>query len=388
MGSAAPPLGKRIDDYLFRELLPLWAEHGWDRLHGGFFERLEADHSPSPLEHRRLTVCGRQLYVFSEAARLRPGTGHEDVAHRIYDYLVRRFWDHRFGGWFFTVALDGSPLDTGKDLYGHAFAMFGLAHYFQSFRRREALEIARETGHLLGRHLRLPAGWFASRAQQDWSIADHTLKQNPHMHLLEAYVALARANDEPAFREEAAALAELFQRHLFDAKAGILGEFFDERGRPHAETGNLVEPGHHFEWYWLIYEGSAFWHDARMLPAAERLFAWAERHGVDAEHGGVFDALDRQGHVVKDSKRIWPQCERIKAYTLRARAKLPRAEGDAARARLAALVEFLFAHYLLADGGWREVLDRKLEPQTTALPATTPYHLFLALSEALKALAA
>ncbi|MFI4986603.1 MAG: AGE family epimerase/isomerase, partial [Alphaproteobacteria bacterium] len=153
MDSPAAPLLRTIEDYLFRGLLPLLAEHGWDRQRGGFIERLEADHSPSPLDYRRLTTIGRGLFVFSAAARLRPQAGLEDVAHRAYDYLVRRFWDDRFGGWLFKVDLDGGPLDSAKDLYGHAFAMFGLAHYYRTFRRREALEIARETSRLLKRHL-------------------------------------------------------------------------------------------------------------------------------------------------------------------------------------------------------------------------------------------
>ncbi|MFI4988818.1 MAG: AGE family epimerase/isomerase, partial [Alphaproteobacteria bacterium] len=282
----------------------------------------------------------------------------------------------------------GGPLDSAKDLYGHAFAMFGLAHYYRTFRRREALEIARETSRLLKRHLRLPTGWFAAAAAQDWTVADRSLKQNPHMHLLEAFVALTQASDEPAYKEDAVALAELFHRRLFGDRTGTLGEFFDEAGRPHAETGRLVEPGHHFEWYWLLHEGADLWRDVRAMPAAERLFAWAERYGVDRELGGVFDLLDREGRVVKDTKRIWPQAERIKAYALRARIALPSKERENARRTLVSLLEFLFARYLLADGGWRESLDRTLIPRPTALPATTPYHLFLALSEALTALGA
>ncbi len=384
MDCAAAALRARIEDYLYRGLLPLWAEHGWDDARGGFHEQLEADHSPSRLDYRRLTVLGRQLYVFSQAAQSTSIAAFAALAHRAYDYLVRHFWDDRFGGWIFKVDLGGSPLDTTKDLYGHAFAMFGLAHYYRAFARREALEIARESNLLLKRHLLLPEGWFASAAKQDWSISGATLNQNPHMHLLEAYVALAAASKEAAFREDANVVVDLFHRYLFDAKSGTLGEFFDEKGLPHHERGRRIEPGHHFEWYWLLNEGAALWRDARTLRAAEILFRWAERHGVDAEIGGVFDALDRDGGLIKDSKRIWPQAERIKAQALRARANAARDD----RARLMTLVQFLFDNYLLADGGWRESLERSLAPNATALPGTSPYHIFLALSEALKALAA
>ena len=383
MSSAGADQSARIEDYLFGKLLPLLAERSWDHARSGFHEQLEADHSPSALGYRRLTVLGRQLFVFSEAAR-RTGTKHyAEIAHRAYDYLIERFWDDRFGGFFFKVDLGGSSLDTKKDLYGQAFAMFGLAHYHRAFARRDALERAGECSRLLKRHLLLPAGWLASGASREWRVSGKELNQNPHMHLLEAYVALEAASGDTGFGEDARAIVALFLERLFDQASGTLGEFFDERGQPHARKGARLEPGHHFEWHWLLNEGSRLWSDARTLAAAERLFDWAERSGVDEDKGGVYDVVDRVGAVLEDSKRIWPQAERIKAHAARSRREPSRHN----RARLATLVDFLFDRYLLADGGWHEGLTRALAPNATALPSTTPYHIFLALSEALKALA-
>ena len=31
-------------------------------------------------------------------------------------------------------------------------------------------------------------------------------------------------------------------------------EHFDENGQPAAARGNLIEPGHLYEWYWLVNE--------------------------------------------------------------------------------------------------------------------------------------
>ena len=382
MTAAFPEQSTRIADYLRTGLLPLWAERGWDRERGGCHEQLEPDRSPSPLGYRRLTVAGRQLYVFSEAARLGYAGAHAAHAHRIYEHLAKHFWDRDHGGWYFKIDLAGAPFDRTKDLYGQAFAMFGLAHYYASFGRREALELARETNRLVKRHLALPAGWFAAAAAEDWTVTERELEQNPHMHLLEAYVALDKATGEIGFQEDAAAVVELFHRQLYDAVSGVLGEFFDAAGRPEAARGHLVEPGHHFEWCWLLQEGATLWREAASAEAARALFEWAERYGVDRERGGVYDALDRAGAVVRDSKRLWPQTERIKAHAMRLRRE-PRAGGAAA---LAAQVEFLFEHYLAADGGWHERLDRTLAPIAAVLPATSCYHIFIGLTEALKAL--
>ncbi len=377
-------LAQGITRYLVEGLLPLWAGPGRDAARGGFHERLNAERRPLPLDYCRLTVCGRQLFVFSRAAGLGAPPEIQRVAHRIYEEMTERFWDRRHGGWLFKTDLAGQPLDPQKDLYAHAFVLFGLAHYYDCYRRPEALALARSTSDLLKRHLLLPSGWFASSAGADWTVSDRALNQNPHMHLLEAYISLYRASGDAEFKREAERLIELFHARLFDPATGILGEFFDDAGRVHPETGHRVEPGHHFEWSWLLHEFAGMSGDERSRPAAEALLRWASRCGIDSEHGGIFDQVDRSGAVIADTKRIWPLTECVKAYVARYRASRDAAN----RERALGFVDFLFAHYLLPDGGWREILRRDLSPHLAEMPATTCYHIFLGLTEALSVLAA
>ena len=50
-------------------VFPLWAEKGVDRAGGGFYEALDANAEPLPVD-RRFRVASRQTYAFITAGRL------------------------------------------------------------------------------------------------------------------------------------------------------------------------------------------------------------------------------------------------------------------------------------------------------------------------------
>jgi mannose-6-phosphate isomerase len=93
------------------------------------------------------------------------------------------------------------------------------------------------------------------------------------------------------------------------------------------------------------------------------------------------------GEILRDTKRIWPLTEYIKAESVRLNTGTEKESGRASKALINAL-DFLFSHYLLPNGGWRERLTRDLVCYDDRMPATTPYHIYLALIEARRALSA
>ncbi len=368
---------KAIDVYLRDGMLPLWASRGWDDVRGGWHERLRADHAPVELDYRRLTVCARQLFVYSKAAEFGLMDGARRIADRTFRYLVDHFLDSQ-GGWIFKVTAAGAPLDRTRDLYGHAFVLLGLADYWAISRDEQALDLARHADAVISGRFLLPAGWYAATASPDWSERTRPLLQNPHMHLLEAYLAAHALTADAACRETATRLVALFRTRLIDRESGTISEFRDESGQPDAVRGHIVEPGHHFEWFWLLHRAA----DVLGLPEcrgdAARLFEWAAAHGIDRRHGGVFDQVGTHGRVIADTKRLWPLTEYIKARAVR----LVETGSASERAALVAALELLFSAYLLPDGGWRERLRRDLSCYDDELPATSCYHILVALLEA------
>ncbi len=169
---------------------------------------------------------------------------------------------------------------------------------------------------MIDRDFRLETG-LAEALGVDGKPLPKMRRQNPHMHLLEACLFAYQTWGDEAFLVMADEMVGLFYGSFFDAVRCALVEFFDDDLKPHPEKGNQVEPGHYFEWVWLLkmhaeITGAEDRHDDVCL----KLLDWANRHGWDSDYGGIYDALMPDGAVIADTKRIWPFCEALKANAL------------------------------------------------------------------------
>ncbi len=370
-GHVATVLARQLRSHLFEELLPFWLERGRDRAHGGFHNRLLAGSlEPAPDDNKRLLVQARMLWAFSHAAQIGGPAFCWDAARREYVFLRESYWDPREGGWIFTVTPDGRPLDDRKDLYAHAFAMLACAGYARATGERSPLVLANATMDLLEAKLAdSEHGGFFDGADASWAQLREPRRQNPHMHLLEACLALDALGDGPRWGEAARRVGALFTARFRDPATGTLGEHFAPDWSPApGDAGRIVEPGHHYEWTWLLCALGE-------RREAEQLFDFAERHGL-APDGAVLDEVDRQGRVRRATRRLWPQLERIQALAALGRT-----------AELSRALELAFERYL-APGGrvWREHLDPDGQDVVGFHPATSVYHIVQALSDAIGAL--
>lgn len=363
--------------HLLGELLPFWRERGVDAEGGGFVSQLDASGRPCLDEPRRLLVQTRQVWVFSLGALAGGDRWMGELADAGSAALLRDYWDEEHGGFWLTTTPEGAPLDRSKDLYAHAFVLLALAARDACGDPR-ALPLARRTLSLLDEHLADErAGGYLESADADWTLRDGPRRQNPHMHLFEAALALAEREPEGPWTALARRLLELLETRFADAQGGILREYFAPDWAPAGdESGRITEPGHHFEWTWLLCEYARVAGDERPLALAERLFERASAAGIDPEHGGVFDRVDTDGAVLRDSKRLWPQTEYLKALAVR---------GD--RERLAAELERCWSRYRDPKSpGWIEHLARDGTPLSERMNATSVYHVWTALSAVAAAL--
>jgi mannose-6-phosphate isomerase len=355
------------------DLLALWHAHACDTDHGGYHNRLGHDLAPVVDDHKRLLVQTRLLWAFSEGVRLGAGDWAREAAQHAYRFLEEALQDPKNGGFFLSAGLGSAPVDARKDLYAHAFVIFALTQHAVISGDQEPLERAMDTLTLLDAHLSDPeGGGFWEGASVDWRPERGPRRQNPHMHLLEALLTLHAARSEAGLLERADALVDLCQARFVGRSGDVLHEQFEPDWTPRIAA---VEPGHHFEWVWLLHAYAAAGGRRAVAPLGERLHGFARRHGVDAD-GLVFDAVDVQGRVVRDGKRLWPQTEQIKALAAR---------GEHAELR-STLERVLDSYVDRNSGGWREQLDRGGHVVSDAMNATSVYHVVLALREAADAL--
>ena len=366
----------RLSRFARNTLLPLCRDHFCDPVHGGFHERLGADLIPVATGRKRLMVQARQLYVLSHAALLGDRSGAA-AADQGYRFLLGTYRDHVHGGWHFAATPEGEVLDGSKDLYGHVFLLFALAWLHRAFSAPGAIELAAETMDTLHARMALPYGGFHASAAQEWTPSDGPLLQNPHMHLFEAVLALHEVSGDSRWMEEADALVRLFRDRLFHRATGTLREVFEVGWITHPQRGSIVEPGHQFEWVWLLDRYCRQGGPIDVTAEIGSLFSFARSHGFDEEHGGIHDQVDPDGTPLLRTRRIWPVAETLKAYVAMA------GSGLATPAEADRMADHLLRNFVPDDrAGWHETLTREGVPTMTDLPGSTPYHVFLAAIEA------
>src|SRR5262249_33433988 len=178
------------------EALPFWATVGVDHARGGFHERL--DLTGRPVEHvpKRLMVQARQLYVYCHAGLLGWYEDARPLADRGVEYMLAAFYRPDGGpGFVHSLAPDRGIADSTRDLYGHAFALFGLAWYHRLTRDSEVLKVADATLAFLDEELGSRNGGYSDAKPP----RDAVRRQNPHMHLFEALLALHAATEDTKY---------------------------------------------------------------------------------------------------------------------------------------------------------------------------------------------
>ncbi len=354
--------------WMFEAALPFWAEHGVDRINGGFHEELAPNGAPTACGFKRVRVICRQIYVFSHASLL-GWTQGAAISDWGYKYLVTQA-RLREGGWARRLSRQGAVIDATIDLYELAFVIFAMAWRYRVSGDLEARTHAIDALDFIQQHMRAPNGGFF-----------HSLpltgvrKQNPHMHLAEACLAAFEATGQERFLDAAREIVQLFTARFFDSRT--LGERFDQTW---TRIGEGVEPGHHFEWTWILAHYQRLTGDPVATLAAHSA-DFAERHGVDQRTHAVYDKVNEAGAVLRGSSRLWPNTERIKAALA-----LFELDGRDPRGAVASSAELIFDRYFADNrpGLWTDQFDGDGKPLTTAVPASCVYHLFLAFSEMLR----
>ncbi|WP_421740048.1 AGE family epimerase/isomerase [Caulobacter sp.] len=359
---------------------PLWWKVGADHKNGGFFETIEqsGEAKDSP---RRGRVLPRQIYAFSTAGELGwTGPWREAVDHGLAYYLdIYRRPDGLFRA---LVGPGGVSLDDSAAVYDQAFAMFALGMATKVKPERTDLrQIAVSVRETLMATLKHPLGGFHLTDPETLP-----LQSNPHMHLFEACLAWNEVDADPAWRALADEIAELALSKFIAPDTGALREFFaaDWSTGPGVE-GRIWEPGHQYEWGWLLLRWGKLAGRQDAITAALRMLDLAEQVGCDAERGVAINAMLDDMTAHDDGARLWPQTERIKAGVLAAEITGEDRWWGVAAAGAEGLMQYLRTP---VPGLWRD----KLKPDGSFVdepaPASSFYHIVCAIGEMDRAVSA
>lgn len=362
----------RLEQWITRQALPLWLSVGLSPEHGGHIENLNADGGVDREANIRVRVQARQAFSLAFSHH-RGWCDGEAMARQLMRFVESHTAHPEAGGGFtHLMSSDFEVIDRKQDLYDHAFFLLAYAWCYRAFGDRAYLDGAeRLIAHLDRRFASVQGGWI----EGDYAYACR--RQNPHMHLFEAMMALYEASGGAQWLARAGEIFALFQTRFFDPERGVLFEFFNEdwqlRDAPEQAP---VEPGHMFEWVWLL----DWYRRLTGRPVSDYTEA-LYRKGLDigvVPSGLVLDETLPDGTPLKPTKRSWGLTELIKGSLVRAREGDPEAEARAVKA-----IDDLFTYYLCGQTPGAHV-DQRGERDEVLLdkaPASTLYHLVVLAAE-------
>jgi mannose/cellobiose epimerase-like protein (N-acyl-D-glucosamine 2-epimerase family) len=356
-------LNQKLIGWLVEEAYPRWARHGIDPQNGGFVEAIAQNGQALALP-RRARIHPRQVYAFAQAPAFGWRGDVAGIIGRGMEYFTAHY--QRSDGLFRSLAAaDGAVLDERATLYDQAFALLGLAAAATALEdrseyERRAVALRGTIDSLLG------AGDGSLRSEE----AAHAIREsNPHMHLLEACLAWAEIGSDGGWRTWVNGLVELALSRFIRKDSGALGECFTAAWQPAPGlAGRLIEPGHQFEWAWLLLRCESQ-HPKPLRDTALRLLSIGEEHGV---HRGVaINQLLDDMTIADANARFWPQTERLKAAALAATLT-----GESRYGSMAQEAASSFFPYLETPlpGLWFDQKTSDGAMQGTPAPASTLYH--------------
>lgn len=322
-------------------------------------------------------ITARTVHVYGLGALLGVD-GSREVATAALDGLRTTLRDPEHGGWFGSVAPDGSPAETAKECYAHAFvALAGATATTAGVPGGE--DLLDEAAEVFDRRFWDDAtGRVVDAWDRAWTAPDDYRGLNAAMHSVEAMLAVGDATGDRAWHERAARLSGLAV-DLAAAYDGRLPEHFGSDWTPDLEL-NRDRPddpfkpfgatvGHALEWSRLLLHVEAtLGADAPsgLLDTSRLLFdrAVADGWAADGAPGFVY-TTDWAGTPVVRQRFHWVVAEAIGAA-----AALHRRTGETAYAdRYAAWWAYVDAHVRDVErGSWHHELDPHNRPAATVWP--------------------
>lgn len=305
-------------------ILDFWQKNTIDKEHGGFHGKLNNENAISPDAPKGSVLNSRILWSFSAAFNLTQNKDYLDIAERAFKYLRDFFIDKDFGGVYWSVDYKGAPLDTKKQIYSIAFAVYGLSEFYIASKNEEAKDLAMELYFTILKYSydKINGGYIEALTREWKEISDLRLSKkdanekksvNTHLHVLEGFANLYRIWTDEKLNERITELIFIFLNHIIDPETHHLVLFFDEKWN---KRSWIISYGHDIEAAWLIEEAAAIIKNKALLKQVKEqsvLLADASAEGLDSD-GGLWYEYDIEKKDLIKEKHWWPQAESMVGF--------------------------------------------------------------------------
>jgi mannobiose 2-epimerase len=239
-----------------------WIDHAIDNENGGFYGEINVQGESVPNAAKGIILNTRILWFFSEAAIKFNNEHYAEIADRAYDYLIAKFDDAEHSGVYWQLNALGACTNSKKQVYAHAFAIYGLSAYYMLRKHPPALMKALAYFELIEKHaIDSKYGGYLEAFAKDWTaLRDVRLStkdqnspktMNTHIHILEAYTCLYRATKNKRVGHALRKLINVICTKILDVKSFHLRLFMDMNWQ---DVSTAYSYGHDIECSWLIWD--------------------------------------------------------------------------------------------------------------------------------------
>ena len=302
-------------------ILRFWLDRMVDRERGGFYGRIDGDGNVVAEAEKGAILNARILWAFAAAYRVLGTKEYLDAALRAKDYIVSHFVDKEYGGVYWSLNADGTPLDTKKQSYAIGFTIYGMSELARATGDREALNCALALYESIEQHaFDAKDNGYIEALTRDWQpIADMRLSEkdengsrtmNTHLHIIEPYTNLYRVAPTHELKDRLVNLLHIFTDKLLNSQTSHLDLFFDDQWQGRR---NIQSYGHDIEASWLLHETALVLADEDVLRWMEpyvKSIAAAADEGLLADGSMIYEHWD-EGDRYDRSLQWWVQCENI-----------------------------------------------------------------------------
>lgn len=305
-------------------ILDFWLRHTVDEQNGGFVGQIDFAGQVQPEAPKGSILNARILWTFSAAYRQTQRQDYLEMAHRAYKYLLDHFLDSAHGGIFWMVGAQGQPMNTRKQIYALAFAIYGFSEYYRVTQTPRALEVCQELFQWIEQHSFDPehGGYLEAFSQEGELLEDLRLSEkdrndpktmNTHLHVLEAYANLYRVWPDATLARQLEGLLRVFQEHIVDQETGHLKLFFS---RDWTSTADLVSYGHDIEASWLLQEVAEVLGDAQLLQEVKAIALHMAQATAEAQlpDGSLYHEWDREENHYDTHREWWVSAEAMVGF--------------------------------------------------------------------------
>lgn len=248
---------EEITKHLTDDIIPFWKNLRDDEF-GGYYGYLDYDLKLDKKAEKGCILNSRITWFFSNAYTLLKDKSLLEEADHGYEFLKEHCIDKEYGGIYWSMKYDGTPLDTTKHTYNQAFCIYALSSYYEASGKQEALELARKLYELIETRCMDDKGYLEAftrdfkpesneKLSENGVLAEKTM--NTLLHVLEAYTELYRVSHDEKVGDRLRWIMDTFADKVYNPKLKRQEVFFD---KDYNSIIDLHSYGHDIETAWLM----------------------------------------------------------------------------------------------------------------------------------------